>query len=217
MPYLLQTDEDGTTSFSSQNPNGKYVVVRKGYEHPEIVMKIVSVLFDDLSFGTEEGAEMEQYYQDNVDPTARPLAINVDYKDALNRCYQSLQSALSGNRSVNQLNLLEGAYYQACKAYQDNRGQEKSWENWAAYTSRITACGVLNRSKTREVASLFFGETESMKSLWWKLEKLEKESYLKIVTGQEPLEYFDQFVREWEQQGGKKITEEVEQEVASNE
>ena len=54
---------------------------RKGYEHPEIVMKIVSVLFDDLSFGTEKGAEMEQYYQ-------------------------------------------------ACKAYQDNRGQEKSWENW---------------------------------------------------------------------------------------
>lgn len=26
--------------------DNKYVVVRKGYEHPEIVMKILSVLFD---------------------------------------------------------------------------------------------------------------------------------------------------------------------------
>lgn len=43
-PYLIQTDKDGQTSFASQNPNDKYVVVRKGYKHPEIVMKIVSVL-----------------------------------------------------------------------------------------------------------------------------------------------------------------------------
>lgn len=43
---------------------------------------------------------MERYYQDNVDPTARPLAINVDYKDALMRCYDSLKDAIQGRKSL---------------------------------------------------------------------------------------------------------------------
>ena len=51
---------------------------------------------------------MEHYYQDNVDPTARPLAINVDYKDALMRCYDSLKDAIQGRKKLNDLGLLEG-------------------------------------------------------------------------------------------------------------
>ena len=31
-PYLIATDSDGTTSYHSQNPCYKYVVVRKGYD-----------------------------------------------------------------------------------------------------------------------------------------------------------------------------------------
>ena len=31
-PFLIQTDDDGSTSYYSQNPTYKYVVVRKGYD-----------------------------------------------------------------------------------------------------------------------------------------------------------------------------------------
>lgn len=215
-PYLIQTDKDGQTSFASQNPNDKYVVVRKGYKHPEIVMKIVSVLFDDLRYDEEDVREMERYYQDNVDPTARPLAINVDYKDALMRCYDSLKDAIQGRKKLEDLGLLEGAYYISCSKYLDQKKEtsaQKSWEDWAAYASRMTACSVLRKGQTRQVKSLFFGETKTMKSNWWRLEELEKKAYLEIVTGQKPLSYFDEFVKEWNRQGGEKIRGEVAQEL----
>ena len=215
-PYLIQTDKDGQTSFASQNPNDKYVVVRKGYKHPEIVMKIVSVLFDDLRYDEEDVREMERYYQDNVDPTARPLAINVDYKDALMRCYDSLKDAIQGRKKLEDLGLLEGAYYISCSKYIDRKkdtSAQKSWEDWAAYASRMTACSVLRKGQTRQVKSLFFGETKTMKSNWWRLEELEKKVYLEIVTGQKPLSYFDEFVKEWNRQGGEKIRGEVAQEL----
>lgn len=215
-PYLIQTDKDGQTSFASQNPNDKYVVVRKGYKHPEIVMKIVSVLFDDLRYDEEDVREMERYYQDNVDPTARPLAINVDYKDALMRCYDSLKDAIQGRKKLEDLGLLEGAYYISCSKYLDRKKEtsaQKSLEDWAAYASRMTACSVLRKGQTRQVKSLFFGETKTMKSNWWRLEELEKKAYLEIVTGQKPLSYFDEFVKEWNRQGGEKIRGEVAQEL----
>lgn len=215
-PYLIQTDKDGQTSFASQNPNDKYVVVRKGYKHPEIIMKIVSVLFDDLRYDEEDVREMERYYQDNVDPTARPLAINVDYKDALMRCYDSLKDAIQGRKKLEDLGLLEGAYYISCSKYLDRKkdtSAQKSWEDWAAYASRMTACSVLKKGQTRQVKSLFFGETKTMKSNWWRLEELEKKAYLEIVTGQKPLSYFDEFVKEWNRQGGEKIRGEVAQEL----
>ncbi len=211
-PYLIQTEADGSTRFASQKPTDKCVVVRKGCKHPEVVMKIISTLFDTTTYGENGQKEMQEYYQDNVDPTARPLAINVDYKDALLRCYQSLKDALQGIWQLSQLSMLEGSYYIACTDYLKGRGngsKELSWEDWAAYKSRITACGVLSQGESKEVESLFFGETDTMKSNWWKLESMEKETYLKIVTGEEPLSYFDAFVREWKKQGGSRITKEV--------
>lgn len=212
MPYLIQTDEDGSTSFCAQNPSTKYVVVRKGYEHPEIVMKIVSVLFDQMTYGDADTEEIAKYYQDNVDPTARPLAINVDYSDALVRCYKDLKAALTGNKESTQLDILEGSYFDSCYRYQRMR-DTSSWEDWAAYTSRITACSILNEGDIQKVESLYYGETETMKKKWWKLKQMEKEAYLEIITGQKPLSYFDEFVEMWNQEGGKEVTKEVTKEV----
>lgn len=212
MPYLIQTDEDGSTSFATQEPSMKWIVVRKGYEHPEIVMKIISVLFDEMKYGTDDTAELAEYYQNNVDPTARPLAINVDYYDALFRCYDDLKAALTRQKEVSDLGMLEGSYYESCYRYQRTRNAS-SWEDWAVYTSRITACSILSEGKIKTVQALHFSDTETMKTKWWNLKKLEKQVYLEIVTGQKPLSYFDEFVKEWEAQGGKEITREVSEKI----
>lgn len=208
-PYLIQTDADGSTSFAAQKPSTKWVVVRKGYEHPEIVMKIVSVLFDEMKYGDVETEELARYYQENVDPTARPLAINVDYNDALFRCYDELQAALTGKKEVSELGMLEGSYYESCYRYQRERS-DASLEDWAAYTSRVTACLTLTEGKVNTVQTLHYGDTPTMKLKWWKLKKLEKEAYLEIVMGEKPLDYFDEFVQKWYEQGGKEITQEME-------
>lgn len=93
-PYLIQTSDDGSTSYHSQNPCYKYVVVRKGFEHPEIAAKIISVMFDSARYDSNALQEFIYYYQQNVEPTARPISINVDYNNALSICYEKIDKHL---------------------------------------------------------------------------------------------------------------------------
>lgn len=211
-PYLIATEESGLTSYHTQNPSGKYIVVRKGYEYPEIACKIVSVLFDYLRYNDRDNQEIVDYYKENVDPTARPFAINVDYNNALQICYGELNHVFAGDKSADDLNVLEYSYYEACESYLKD-AENASAEDWAAYTSRITACRILNDGRTNKVESLYFGETETMVTDWWSLENLESDTYLKIVTGESSLDEFDRFVENWYQNGGETITKEVRAEI----
>ena len=211
-PYLIATEKSGLTSYHTQNPSGKYIVVRKGYEYPEIACKIVSVLFDYLRYNDRDTQEIVDYYKENVDPTARPFAINVDYNNALQICYGELNHVFAGDKSADELNVLEYSYYEACESYLKD-AENASAEDWAAYTSRITACKILNDGRTNKVESLYFGETETMVTDWWSLENLESDTYLKIVTGESSLDEFDRFVENWYQNGGETITKEVRAEI----
>ena len=156
--------------------------VRKGYEYPEIVSKMISVIFDYSRYHDVDNEEISSYFQQNVDPTARPIAINVDYNEALSKCYTLLMDGFNGNIDINDMPLLERSYYLACQSYLENK-EEASLEEWAAYQSRITACSLLTNEKIKEIKSLFFGETETMKSKWWMLKDLEQQAFLKIVCG----------------------------------
>lgn len=211
-PYLIATEKSGLTSYHTQNSSGKYIVVRKGYEYPEIACKIVSVLFDYLRYNDRDNQEIVDYYKENVDPTARPFAINVDYNNALQICYGELNHVFAGDKSADDLNVLEYSYYEACESYLKD-AENASAEDWAAYTSRITACKILNDGRTNKVESLYFGETETMVTDWWSLENLESDTYLKIVTGESSLDEFDRFVENWYQNGGETITKEVRAEI----
>ena len=206
-PYLIATDSDGTTSYHSQNPCYKYVVVRKGYEHPEIAAKMISVMFDKVRFDCTDSEEFKNYYQINVEPTARPLSINVDYNNALSICYRNIDAAISGRKNPDSLELLERSFYDACSEYIKNAN--KTSTQWAAYMSRIKACSLIAQDNIKVVDSLYFKTTDTMKSHWWRLKAKEKEAYLKIISGEEDISYFDTFVKEWNEQGGQTIPSEV--------
>lgn len=206
-PYLIATDSDGTTSYHSQNPCYKYIVVRKGYEHPEIAAKMISVMFDKVRFDCTDSEEFKNYYQINVEPTARPLSINVDYNNALSICYRNIDAAISGRKNPDSLELLERSFYDACSEYIKNAN--KTSTQWAAYMSRIKACSLIAQDNIKVVDSLYFKTTDTMKSHWWRLKAKEKEAYLKIISGEEDISYFDTFVKEWNEQGGQTITSEV--------
>ncbi|RAP76816.1 extracellular solute-binding protein [Paenibacillus montanisoli] len=75
---------------------------------------------------------------------------------------------------------------------------------------QITAAGVRMNQGIEEGKNYFTGPmTETMKSKGELLKKLATESYLKIIYGEKPLDYFDEFTKQWLENGGEKITEEV--------
>ena len=210
-PYLIATDTDGKTSYVQQNPVGKYVVVRKGFEHPEIVVKMHNVLFDSLAHGDESTKEIAGYYEQNVDQTARPCSINVDYQDALKRAYKNIHGALVGKIDPEELGLLDYSYYHSCKEYLEKK-EQASHVDWAAYVTRILACSLLNENKIRKIdAFLGVENIDFSENTLENLKNLENEVYLSIIIGEKPIEAFDDFVKEWKKQGGDALTKKINQ------
>ena len=213
-PYLLKNTVYNSTRYLAQNPSDEFVVVRKGYKHPEIAVKVLSVLFDYARYQDKVTTELENYYRLNVDPTARPFVINVDYSDALTRCYRNIQDVLSEKRQIQNLAVLEKSYYNSCQAYQAKKNAKP--EDWAAYTSRITACEVIEKGRLQKVKAQYFGKTPTMITNWWKLQDMERKAFLEIILGTKSLDSFDTFVDNWHKERGDCITEEVEKACSRN-
>ena len=116
----LTADVKRTVEVYSTFRDNKYVVVRKGYEHPEIAMKILSVLFDHSRYEAEDADEMNTYFALNVDPTARPLMINVDYNEATYIVTKHIREVLyspGDEKTREDLSAIEASYFDACKEY----------------------------------------------------------------------------------------------------
>lgn len=202
-PYYLQ-EPDTDETYASFRDN-KYVVVRKGYEHPEIVMKIISVLFDYTRYEADDADEVNDYFALNVDPTARPLVINVDYNEATFQITKDIREVVKGTKKEESLSAIEKSYYDACENFL--HGKSSTPEDWAAYKSRISAVGILVDGNYHSRTSKYLDDTDG--ELPKSLQQLEKNAFIQIIMGEKPVSYFDTFVKEWYEQGGAEITEQI--------
>lgn len=202
-PYYLQELSDKNVYESFRD--NKYVVVRKGYEHPEIVMKIISVLFDYTRYEADDAWEVNEYFALNVDPTARPLVINVDYNEATYQVTENIEAALNGNYPEGNLTAIEQSYYQACSSYLS--GSDYTAEDWAAYKSRISAVGLLvDKHYTPAVRSYL---DDAGGEIPQSLRQFETSTFIQIIMGEKPVSYFETFVEQWYQQGGHELTQQI--------
>lgn len=204
-PYYLTSGARRQVEVYSTFRDNKYVVVRKGYEHPEIVMKVLSVLFDYSRYEADDTEEMNAYFALNVDPTARPLMINVDYNEATYMVTRHIREALYGSRMREELSAIEASYFDACKKYLGT--DSPSVEEWAAYKSRITAVGLLVDASYHPPERKYMGDGDS--EIPQTLQQLAKKAFIQIIMGKKPLSYFDTFVKEWYRKGGEALTESV--------
>jgi putative aldouronate transport system substrate-binding protein len=190
-PYLIG-DEDGKVKSYVYAKGTQYIVVRKGYEHPEIVMKITTALFDNARFLNESTKEIDEYQINGVDVNTRPLVINCDYSDSVFRTTVQIQAALDGLVDVKRLSALERAYYEACKRYLSGENEP---DFWAAYASRIEAVELMNKGDISYINEDYV--QSSNQSVPEELRDLEILSFMKIITGEEDSSYFDIFVETW--------------------
>lgn len=207
-PYLLdkeQVNETQKISVFESYDQWMYVVVRKGYEHPEIVMKIISVLFDYSRYEAKDADEVNDYFALNVEPTARPLVINVDYNEATFQITKDIQSVMSGMRKEKSLSAIEKSYYDAAEKF--IQGKSETAEDWAAYESRLAAVGRLIEGNYRSTAKRYLDDADG--EIPKSLQQLEKDTFIQIIMGVKPITYFDTFVQEWYEQGGEELTEQI--------
>lgn len=206
VPYLIK-DAQGQINNMKMPVSERFVIARKGIEHPEAAMVYVNTYV-----AAERRAEPDSLNLDtSVSTEYWPIGnATFDYADAVERKSDTLQQALNGEIKPDELlPEMKKLYDNAVKDRENPRADLEIWRSFYGYT----APSDLLKQDMNELYNEFTGVTRTMERRWVNLQKLESETFSRIVIGELPLDAFDTFVSDWKAQGGDIVTEEVREEI----
>lgn len=212
--YASPLAEDGLFDVKDSGVcSGSYAVVRKGYEHPELVFMLNNALIMH---------EQEWLEETTLDIDLWPGRVNIAPLDEIWVSYYVMQEEIDGeyteyDEGVYRYVEIDRASVAECiDAPYDDFSIEK-WDIESSFFGRaysmFIGSGALTRAKDDGILNIIhsttYSMTDTMEKKWANLEKKEDEVFLKIILGEEPLDAFDTFVEEWKAEGGDEITSEV--------
>lgn len=214
-------DEEGKVNVAHSNAGSGYMVVRKGYSNPEVIVKMLNLFFDDIVNHTAleaEAPEVAAYISQGVDNSARPFQVEVNAYTSLLDDYADIKGCLNGEITMEEVHTAESkSIIEAIQRLSESTEAEVN--DWAKYTSRMGGIELIESLTKNEqfnwVTPVFRGTTETMKKSSASLGKMEEEVFVGIVTGSIPLDDFEQFTADWKAQGGEAITAEIEEALAN--
>lgn len=195
-----------------------FTVVRKGFAHPEAIIKMLNCLIRDESTFDLTQATIGDY----------PLRVAMAFPDETRVSIQALKDVLSGKKKVSDFDTPDWRAYKLLLGDVTNVRETKLdpvdkfdiqyWKvgspNLSRYYAMLNGSGAIYAQPVSPTMSLVWTQTKSMESKWPTLKKLEDETFLKIIMGVAPLSSFDKFVKDWKAQGGDQITAEVQAEAS---
>jgi len=201
--YLLQ-DDQGTAFGRQDSPVGLIAVAKKGFKYPELLVKFLNLQVD---------RDNSPYKDVTPSPPTQtqPLPIQLFPTDSVIQNHTTLMKMIGGEE-ITTSNYFEPNRLNSLKklATAFNLGEENMAEMYGEGISRTYGYESFVTSKDyQRVYSAFYGTTPTMSKKWVNLKKIESEAFLQIVLGKKPIDYFDEFVKEWNAQGGEQITKEI--------
>lgn len=186
------------------------LVVRKGYEHPEAIIKMMN-LYNEDNFG--ENNQYDVYSQ----PTINGKLVNdIWYLGPIDSLYDGIdviqideiQPVFAGTKSADSLSSNSKVYYNNCLndwGWMKMFGPEKELSSGSFYSRAA------HDPAKYAVTNEFYGApTPTMLERWVQLSELRDTVVTKIITGQLDVDSgFDNFVADWNKSGGDKVTTEV--------
>jgi len=204
--YAAPLDAEGKYNVKVANPSNGYLVVRKGYEHPEALIKLNNLYLRDEAIHGPDFMLIRNFFA--------PL-------DEIGYEYKAMQEVLAGTKTPadyadkpeykllkNSLETIKNAKLEPYDKVDIQYWNQSDKDFMRAYSILV---GARNHSdpNVNKIKSLSYTRTETVEKRWTNLTKLEKETFLKIIMGSAPLDTFDQFVKDWKKQGGDDVTEEI--------
>lgn len=201
---------DGKINGINTKPYAGFVVVRKGYEHPEVAMKIVNVQSEYFLTDTTEAVNEVKDNQ-SIAYFNWPLYSQVQRGDNAEIMTGHVKAVLDGEADESSLSSQEISYYESAVNFlaAEEAGEKASSADYSQYMSRLVAINRVIEEPANFVTPAFYETTESMAMRWASLEKMELETVLKIIVGEADMDSFDAFVSNWGVAGGDMITDEV--------
>ncbi|CAM3222395.1 extracellular solute-binding protein [Paenibacillus lupini] len=191
-----------------------YFVVKKGYEHPEAIVKLFNL---HLEKNWGQTAEYEKYYNTTyavwqLSPvTPSPTRKNLE-------AFRQIEAA---NRSGNSNLMKDEAKYikKRMDTYLSGKDSGESGWGWLKTYGPTGAFSIIDQYEKNDqllYESFVGAPTDTMIDKQQILSDLRNETYFNIILGR-PINEFDRFVDNWYKMGGDKITDEVNQWYAKRE
>ncbi|MCR5754435.1 MAG: extracellular solute-binding protein [Acetatifactor sp.] len=217
-------DVNGKITAAHENPTNHFIVVRKGYEHPEAAVKIQNVIFDELANATMETApEVMQFVMNGGDNFTKPVQIECLPSNTKEVYYTEHQAVLKGEITPDQTSTAENKNSSSImmEYLKDPENvTEETRTGWSFYNSRITGLGaaigaVEKNNNMNWISPLYPPTLDEMEQKKGALDTVEAKAYIKIITGEEPIDYFETYKDEWMSYGGSDIIAEMEEYYAN--
>lgn len=207
---------DGKINAINTKSYAGFVVVRKGYEYPEIAMKIVNVNSEYSKQDTTDAAT-EIMENQSIAYFNWPLYCEVQPGNNAEIMTADVAAVLDGSADVSTLNTEEQSYYEAAVRFleAEEAGEKADSADYSQYMSRLVAIYKFQTEPANFLTPSYFETSETMKTKWASLEKLELQTILKIIVGEADMSTFDEFVENWTSAGGQTITDEINEELSA--
>lgn len=212
VPVNAPLDSQGKFHANGPAPAGEVAVVRKGYEHPEALAKVMNCEFDMWVGLKQEAADIIQETRENgvswtyLFPTS---GVNFTYMtvvpDVGILCKNLIEKGVE--EGVPTATEQDRIMARQAKYYADTG--DITTGGWTEYYGRYLASNILTNPEVELTFPAYAYTTDSMADLKPNLDTLERTTFLKIVMGEQPVDSFDQFVTDWYAQGGQTMTDEV--------
>lgn len=207
---LVSVDDKPVKAQSTGGLPSQFWVVNKNSKHPEAVFKLLNYTMEKLFGETRDVANYHtvdegngQVYNVHMYP---PINGGPPEKNQETH-YAVLEALQKGDGS--KLNPADKAEFDGVMKYKNGDltmwSKEKLWNAGGVFE----VLGKYKKEK-RILQTVYLGPpTPTMTAKGPSLRDLEVKAFTEIIIGAKPLDYFDEFVKLWMEQGGKQILDEV--------
>ena len=213
--YPAPLDSSGNFTYVDGNTVRSWYAVRKGFSNPEALIKIMNVCFDAwLGFNQEDFERVASMRASGGNWTsAIPTGdFNIVQYDIIPVLGQATKNFIDNGIMDETLIPSDKYMVQQSAAWADGSSTEKG--DWMVWLSRYIGSPETRTGIEKILKPAFHYTTDTMEDKWTMLyETMEREMYRLILSGEEPIDYFDEFVTQWYEAGGRTITDEVNQVV----
>ncbi|MGG6309336.1 extracellular solute-binding protein [Paenibacillus macerans] len=220
--YPLPSGPDGQVGRAEKPLVHDYTMISKDFDHPEAVLGYINKLFS-LNFGESDpyfSDDFKNGYHEGYDYVVHDGKVVRNNYDAAGVPQDKWPNPNDPTVSYgpffpfNEAPLVPYLGDGAFQKFEENPDAEPAnlmEASTKALTERQLSAGLVRVSQNDSaILNKFNGApTATMQSKGELLLKLARESYLKIIMGAEPVDYFDTFVEQWKKNGGDQVTKEV--------
>jgi len=214
--FPIPSADGGKTQIYSNNwmVEGSKVVVNKNFQHPEALLKMFSYeIYKALQTG-DDFTKLFQATDDGVIPPKFMVATLGLTPDHNIRAQKEIMRIFDNNLqdSDEVQPFIRDSVDRISKILNGDWTDSRAWVNYFALYGENSSTGVLNYHLDNNMVKLNRFAGAPTETMWRRGSILQWEgigAFNSIITGREPIEFFDTFVENWMQRGGKELIEEV--------